>query len=328
MEKRKIILDVDTGTDDAVAIITAVLSPEFDVLGITTVNGNRCVDFTTENTLRVVELLGNTVPVFRGCEMPLVSALLGRRPEVPKRGLDDTHEIHGNFLDMLPESTIEAQDQNAVSWIVETLMKAKDNEVTLVPVGPLTNIAHAVMIEPRIIPKIKEIMYMGGGYKTMNETSASEFNVYIDPEAAQIVLETGVKFTWVPLDATHDCNLTLDDVDRLNKLDTPVAKATAELIKHRIDGYRGHQILDQENAAPIHDALCVIALLDHSVLREVHHANAEVDLGGGAGYGQTIFDIKNGRLVKRLEPNSYVALGADREKFSNMIYEIVAKAGK
>lgn len=326
MVKRKIILDVDTGTDDAVAIITAALSPEFDILGITTVNGNRNVDFTTENTLRVVELLGNKIPVYRGCEMPLVSALLGRRPEVPKRGLDDTHEIHGNFLDMLPKATIKAQDQNAVSWIVETLMNSQDNEVTLVPVGPLTNIAHAVMIEPRIIPKIKEIMYMGGGFKTMNETAASEFNVYIDPEAAQIVMNTGIKFTWVPLDATHDCNLTMDDVHRLNDLDTPVARATAELIKHRIDGYRGHQILDQEDAAPIHDALCIMALLDPTVLRDVNDANCEIDLGGGAAYGQTIFDIKNGRLVKRLEPNCQVALGADRDKFSKMIYDIVSRS--
>lgn len=321
---QKIILDVDTGTDDAVAIIAALLSPELDVLGITTVNGNRCVEFTTENTLRVVEMLGNKVPVYKGCEMPLVSALLGRRPELPKRGLNEEHEIHGNFLDMLPKATIKEQDINAVSWIIETLMKAEDNEITLVPVGPLTNIAHAVMIEPRIIPKIKEIMYMGGGYKTMNETAASEFNVWVDPEAAQIVLDTKVKFTWVPLDATHDCNLTLEDVKRLRSLNTKVANVTADLIEQRIDGYRGHQQLDQEDAAPIHDALCIAALLDHSVLRDVVDANCQVDLGGGAAYGQTIFDIRNGRLFKRLAPNSKVALGADREKFANMIYNIVA----
>lgn len=322
--KRKIILDVDTGTDDAVAIIVAALSPELDILGITTVNGNRCIEYVTENTLRVIEMLESDIPVYKGCELPLVASLLGRRPGVPKRGEND-HEIHGNFLDMMPKATIKEKDMNAVSWIVETLMKSED-KITLVPVGPLTNIAHAMMIEPRIISKIEEIIYMGGGFKTMNETAVSEFNVWMDPEAAQIVLNSGVKFTWVPLDATHDCNLTLQDVSRLRTINTRAADVTADLIEHRIVGYRGHQELKQEDAAPIHDALCIIALLDPSVLQDVVETHAEIDLGGGAAYGQSIFDIRNGRLVKRQNPNSIVALAADREKFSDMIYNILKNA--
>lgn len=202
MAKRKVILDVDTGSDDAIALIAAMANPEFEVLGIMAVNGNRAVSITTENSLRISELMGGTVPVFQGCAVPWTSCMLGYRRHYPMYSAPEEalyKNIHGTYIDQCPPATIQAQPKNAVSWLVDTLMEAEDGEITLIPLGPLTNIAHAVCIEPRIIPKIKEIVYMGGGFRVGNKTALAEFNVWLDPEAAQAVLDCNIPFTFVTL---------------------------------------------------------------------------------------------------------------------------------
>ena len=323
MEKRKVILDVDTGSDDSVAIISTLLHTEaFEVLGVCTVNGNRCVEYTTENTLRIVELMGNKVPVFRGCADTLISIMLGRRPGYPRKngsGPANNSKIHGDFIDQCPPATIKEQPINAVSWLVETLMAAEDDSITLIPLGPLTNIAHAVAIEPRIVSKVKEVMYMGGGYKIGNKSAVGEMNVWLDPDAAQVVMNAGFKkFTFVPLDATHAAYYTKEDAARVRAIGTKVSVVVASLIEQRVMGYSTWQKVEVDEAAPVHDPLCVMALLDPSVLVDVVHAHCEVDCGGGAAYGQTIFDIRNGRM-DALPPNCYVALSADRKKFVDMI---------
>lgn len=325
METRKIILDVDTGSDDAIAIITALLSPELEVVGINTVNGNRCVEYTTENTLRIVELMRSNVPVHRGCSYPIRSTLAGFRPGIPRRENVKKYEIHGNFLEMCPPATIKAQEQDAVTWLVDTLMAAAE-PITIVPVGPLTNIANALAIEPRIAPKIKEIMHMGGGYRFGNKTAAAEYNEWVDPEACQIVLNAGIPFTFVPLDATHQAYMTMEDAKRIRAIGTPASTVVAELIEQRVLGYKLFQSIDVEDGAPIHDALCIAALLDPSVLRELIPAHCEIDLGGNIAYGETIFDIKNGRKLRRLPPNCKVALGADRQKYTAMIYSALLRS--
>ncbi len=325
MEKRKVILDVDTGSDDAVALVVAMANPEFDVIGITAVNGNRAVPITTENSLRISELMGGTVPVFRGCALPWTTCMLGYRKNYPQYEAPPTanyRNIHGTYIDQCPPATIKEQDINAVSWLVDTLMKAEDGEITLIPLGPLTNIGHAVRIEPRIIPKIKEIMYMGGGYKIGNKSATSEFNVWLDPESAQAVLDCGIKFTFVPLDATHEAYLTQEDCDRMRAVGTKPAEVVASLCEQRIRGYSTWQKVAEEAAAPIHDALCIAALVDPTVLRDVVHAHGQIDCGGGAAYGQTIFDIRNGRMDAK-EPNCYVALGADRKKYVDILVKLL-----
>ena len=318
--RRRVILDVDTGSDDAVAIIAALLSPELEVLGITTVNGNRCVEYTTENTLRIVELMGSKVPVYKGCGYPIRSTLAGYRPGVPRRENVKEHEIHGNFLEMCPPSTILPQEQDAVTWLVDTLMET-ENPITIVPVGPLTNIANAISIEPRIVKGIHEIIHMGGGYLYGNKTAAAEYNEWIDPEACQMVLNAGVPMTFVPLDATHAAYMTIEDAKQIQAIDTPVTDVVAELILQRIKGYTLFQDIGVEDAAPIHDALCIMALLDETVLQEVIPAHCQADLGGSVAYGETIFDIKNGRRLRREASNCSVALSADRDKYVNMMYE-------
>ncbi|WP_105205224.1 nucleoside hydrolase [Neobittarella massiliensis] len=331
MEKRKLILDVDTGSDDSVAIICALLRPEFEVLGLTTVNGNRCVDYTTENTLRISELMGGTTPVYRGCANTYISIMLGRRPGYPRRdgsGPANNAGVHGDFIDQCPPATIKEQEIDAVSWLVKTLMEAEDDSITLVPLGPLTNIAHAVAIQPKIVNKVHEIMYMGGGYKIGNKSAVGEMNVWLDPDAAQVVLSAGFKkITFVPLDATHKAYLLADDAARIRAIGTPASDVCASLIEQRIKGYSTWQKMvdTDELATPLHDPLCVMALLDPTVLQDVVHAHCEIDCGGGAAYGQTIFDIFNGRL-DALPPNCYVALSADREKYVDLLVETLQRS--
>lgn len=331
MDKRKVILDVDTGSDDSVAIIATLLSPEFEVLGITTVNGNRCVDYTTENTLRIVELMKSDVPVFRGCAETYVSIMLGRRPGYPRKGdanglYASNSKVHGDFIDQCPPATIKEQDKPAVSWLIETLMAAEDESITLIPLGPMTNIAHAVAIEPRIVNKVKEIMYMGGGYKIGNKSAVGEMNVWLDPEAAQVVQAAGFKkITYVTLDATHEAYFNAEDTERIRAIGTPVSDVCASLIHQRVIGYSTWQRVAEEDATPLHDPLCVAALLDPTVLTDCEPAHCEIDCGGGAGYGQTIFDIRNGRMEVK-EPNCYAGIGADRQKYIDMLVEIISRS--
>src|SRR6185436_12801174 len=182
----KVILDVDTGTDDAVALMTAALSPDLELVGATTVNGNTTIDYTTENTLRVFDWIGMPqVPVYRGVDRPLV------RTDV-KRGM--ATRIHGDLLDLPPVSNgATLQPGNAVDWLIETYL-ASDGDVVLCPVGPLTNIAMA-------IEKVPEIVIMGGAHDHGNITASAEFNIWLDPEAARIVVNCGRPIRMVPLDA-------------------------------------------------------------------------------------------------------------------------------
>ena len=320
---RKVILDVDTGSDDAVAIITALLAPELEVLGICSVNGNREVRLTTENTLRVVELLGADVPVYQGCEFPLVSTLLPwRRPEIPIREgeLKGTiSKVHGDYLPF-PPATRKPEDKSAVVYLIETLL-ASDGDITLVPVGPLTNIAAAMRADPRILPKIKEIMIMGAGYCVNNKTPMAEYNFWVDPEAAEIVLQCGRPITLVPLDAPHQAYLTVEDAARMRTIGNKAADAVAALIEQRTSGYDDDADMHEYKGAPIHDALAVCALLDESVLKDVREVNAHVDISGGFADGQTCIDMR--QTVLKDKPNCRIALGADRHKFADILVDVL-----
>lgn len=317
----KIILDVDTGTDDAVAIMTALCCEQMEVLGIMSVNGNRGIDFTTENTLRVVQYLGSQVPVYRGCSLPMVSTLAdGRRDNIPYKGPEDPQDnVHADYLDLEPAG-IKEQREHAVFWLVDTLMKS-EGDITLIPVGPLTNIAMAMRIEPRITEKIKRIIIMGGGYREVNITPSAEFNFWVDPEAAKIVIDSGCDITIVPLDATHKAVLSLDDADELEKDGGAAGKATASFIRHRQAGYKIWQPMEDINTVPIHDALAVCAVIDPDVLQDLTSTYVDIDIAGGASDGMSICDID--KRYKDKEENVKVALSADKDLFSKMVKEIM-----
>ena len=321
MEKKKVILDVDTGTDDAIAIMTAVMSETLEVLGVCAVNGNRGIDFTTENTLRVIEYLGKDIPVFRGCSLPMaVSLTEGRREDIPYKGPKDPQDnVHGDYID-LPPATIREQPVSAVRWLVDTLM-ASEGDITLIPVGPLTNIAMALRIEPRIAQKIKRIVIMGGGCREVNITPTAEFNFWIDPEAAKIVFDCGCDILVVPLDATHAAAVSIRTAEALERKGTKPATLTARIIRQRQNAYKHWQPMADIDSVPVHDALAVCAVLDESILEPVVETYADVDIGKGAADGMSIFDLDN--RYKDRKKNVKVALGADPERFADMLLNIL-----
>ena len=317
--KRKIIMDVDTGSDDAIALVMAMLDPSFDLLGITAVSGNLEVKLTTDNSIRVVECCGmqDKVKVYRGCDYPLASTLTPHLPQtdlLPIREGHNPYSFHPDRLP-LPDPVTKEGDRNAVSWLVDTLMEADDGEITLIPVGPLTNIAAAMRIEDRIIPKIREIVLMGGSHIGGNESAAGEFNIWADPEAAEIVLQSGCKITMVPLDATEVAVSTHEDAEKLRAIGTPPAKLCADMIDHRIADSDG-------DTTAINDALAVCAVLHPEVLKNVIHTTVHVDISRGFGYGATIVDLRSPGWRKEA-PNCYFAMGADREYFFNYMYRVL-----
>ena len=327
MDRRKVILDVDTGSDDAVALMTALLSPELEVLGVCTVNGNRAVSFTTENTLRVKEFLGSSVPVYKGCAMPLVSSLQpGRRKHMPYTGPDNPEEnVHSDYLDNMPPATTKPEPVNAVTFLIDTLM-ASDGDISLILVGPLTNLAVALRIEPAIAEKIKELIIMGGAYEYGNVEPFSEFNIWIDPEAAKIVLDCGAKITLIPLDATHRACFSEKDCEDLDAVGTKASVAAAEFARHRIKGYRQFQPMARPDWGPVHDVLAVAAAIDPTVLKDVRKLYVDVDFAGGRADGMTVIDV-DGR-DKSAGKNCFVAFNADREKLVSMVKTALARGEK
>ena len=325
---KKVILDVDTGPDDAVAIIAALLAPELEVVGICSVNGNREVALTTDNTLRVKALMGADVPVYRGCEYPLVATLApGRRPGIPRREgqiRPTGSRIQGDHLPV-PATDLTEEPEPAVTWLVDTLLRAEE-KITLIPVGPLTNLAVALRAAPRIAEHIEEVVLMGGGHRVQNTTPMTEYNVWVDPEAAEIVMQSGCKITWVPLDATHECYLTTEDAAEIRKLGTKTADAVAAIIEKRTRGYSNDVDMKEYSGAPVHDALAVCALLDPTVLTEVEEVNCHVDIAAGYADGQTCLDRR--MRTNKEAPNCRFAMHADREKVRSMVIDILKLADR
>ncbi len=316
---QKIIIDTDPGTDDAVALMAAVQSPELELLGVTTVNGNVAVDLCTENALRVFDALQIPIPVYEGCAYPLyATSVPNRRPGMPYRG-QGASSIHGNYLD-LPPATTQKQPQHAVDYLIDTLM-ASDGDIILVPVGPLTNIGMAILKEPRIVPKIQELVIMGGGHEIGNCTPTAEFNIWADPEAARIVINCGRSIRLVTLDATHRALVSLADCARFKSLGTIAAAAAARFTERRVAGYVETRQTQRPDAAPVHDALAVCAILDPAVIKTVF-VPVDVETRGELTDGMTVCDthFRSGK-----EPNVHVALDADEPKFVRMLMEILGR---
>ncbi len=310
----KVILDVDTGTDDAVALMTAALSPDIELVGATSVNGNTGVEYTTENTLRVFDWIGMPeIPVFRGMDRPMVRS---------QAGLGMAAVIHGNLLDLPPASHgATLQPQHAVEWLIETYL-ASDGDIVLCPVGPLTNIAMAIQQEPRILEAIPEIVIMGGAHQMGNLTHSGEFNIVLDPEAARVVINCGRPIRMVPLDATHRAMLSTADAQRLHDLGTPAGVAASRFVLQRIAGYEATQpILGRPGCAPIHDALAVCAIIDPTILT-TELIPVDVEVNAELSYGRTVCDFRS-RPSK--PANVHFAVDADEPKFVRMLIDILGR---
>jgi inosine-uridine nucleoside N-ribohydrolase len=313
----KLILDVDTGTDDAVALMLAALHPDLELIGATTVNGNVAVESCTENSLRVFDYIGIPVPVYEGVSRPIARADF----PIPRPDIQSSSAVHGQYLD-IPPSTSRKQATGAVEFLVETYRAATD-EIVLVPVGPLSNVATALNVEPRLRDWIPELVIMGGAHHHGNVTPRAEFNVWADPEAARVVINSGVRrITLVPLDATHRALVSLDDCARLRALGTPAGEAAARFTERRIAGYDTTQPMARPHAAPVHDALAVAAIIDRSVIT-TRHLHVDVETHGELTVGETVVDTNQ---RSRREPNVDIALDADEPKFVAILLETFARS--
>lgn len=310
----RLILDVDTGTDDAVAIFAAACHPELELLGVTAVNGNVALNHTLENTLRVLDHIGSSVPAFAGADRPIV------RPDfpIPRRVLNgDNPEFQVNELDF-PPSTTPARPESAVRFIVDTIMAEGGDDVVLVATGPLTNIALALISEPRLAARIRRLVVMGGARGWGNVTGAAEFNFWVDPEAAEAVFSAGIRDVLIlPLDATHSAQLGLDDCDAFDAIGTPAATGSAALIRHRIQHYPDDPAAPRLTA-PVHDALCIAALVHPEVLTEVVEGEVHVETRGEYTLGEMVLDTRAWRTGPA---NARVALRADAAVFSRFLAE-------
>ena len=314
---QKVILDVDTGTDDAVALMLAALHPDLELIGATTVNGNVPVEFCTENSLRVFDYIEVEVPVYQGVSRPIARDDF----PIPRDEIQSSRAVHGGYLD-IPPSRSAMQSTGAVEFLVETY-RAATEEIILVPVGPLSNIAEALAAEPLLKERIPELVIMGGANRYGNVTPRAEFNIWADPEAARAVLNSGVrKITLVPLDATHQALVSLDDCAALRALGTPAGEAAARFTERRIEGYDTTQPMKRPHAAPVHDALAVASIVDRSVIT-THHLHVDVETKGELTVGETVVDtnFRSGR-----EPNVDIALDADERKFVAMLLETFARS--
>ena len=309
MAPRKIIIDTDPGQDDAVAILLALASPdELDVLGITAVAGNVPLNLTQKNARIVCELAGRTdVPVFAGCDAPLSRKLVTAEHVHGKTGLDGP---------TLPDPVMPLAEGHAVDFIIDTLRTETAGTVTLCPLGPLTNIATALQKAPDIAERVQQIVLMGGAYfEVGNITPAAEFNIYVDPEAADIVFKSGIDIVVMPLDVTHKALVTPPRNDAFRALGTPVGVAVAEMTDffERFDKDKYGS-----TGAPLHDP-CVTAFLLRPDLFSGRQVNVEVETQSPLTLGMTVADwwqvtgrAHNAMFMGDLDADGFFALLTER----------------
>jgi inosine-uridine nucleoside N-ribohydrolase len=305
-----IILDCDPGHDDAIAIMLAVASPEVELLGVTTVSGNQTLPKTTANALRVLELLDRSdIPVFAGAAGPLV-----REQYVAA----DVHGDSGMDGPDLPPARTQAQERHAVDYLADEI-RAREGKVTLIPTGPLTNVALLLALHPDARPE--RVVLMGGSIGEGNTTPAAEFNIFADPEAARRVFESGLDVTMIGLDVTHRALITDDHREQL-RASGKVGKVAAELLDFYAR-FHEHRYPDLDGA-PLHDPVC-IAHVTHPGLVETKDAFIEVDCGWEQGRGRTNVDWR-GRKISG-PPNAKVGVDIDGGAFAALILERIASLG-
>lgn len=308
MEKIKIILDCDPGHDDAIAILLAANHPAIDLLAITTVAGNQTLDKVTDNALHVCEYLGINIPVYRGMSRPLV------REQVVAKNIHGETGLDGPVFEPLKTKI---QEQHAVNYIIDALL-ASDGDITLVPVGPLTNIAMAMRLEPRIIPKIKQIVLMGGAYGTGNFTPSAEFNIFVDPEAADIVFRSGVKLTMMGLDLTNQTVCTPDVIERMESIGNKAGKLFADIMRFTL---KTQKLAYGLEGGPVHDVTCVAYLIAPELF-VTQDMNVVIDINRGPCYGRTVCDILD---CLKQPKNCTVGITLDLPKFWDLVAEAVTR---
>lgn len=305
----RIILDCDPGHDDALALLLAAGDPRVELVAVTTVAGNQTLEKVTRNALAVCAVAGIDVPVAAGAAGPLVR---------PAAVAPDIHGETGLDGPVLPEATRAADPRHAVDLIVEEVMTAPPGTITLVPTGPLTNVALAMRREPRIVERVRRVVLMGGSATRGNRTPVAEFNVLTDPEAAHAVLGGAWPVTMVGLDATHRATATADVVDRIAAIGSPLSRLVVDVLEFFGRTYREQQGFD---APPVHDLCCVAWLCDPRVLT-TRRAFVTVELTGTWTTGMTVVDL-DGLLGRPARTD--VALDVDRGLLWEMTVAAIAR---
>lgn len=308
MKKIPVIMDCDPGHDDAIALMLALGNEKIDVKAVTTSAGNQTPDKTLNNALRILSFLGrDDIEVAQGALKPLM------------RDLIIAPEVHGDSgLDgpYIPEPSFKASERTAVDVIADVLRNSEE-KVTLIPTGPLTNIATFLLTYPELRDKIERISLMGGAADGGNWTPAAEFNILVDPEAADVVFKSGVPIVMCGLDVTHKAQVYDEDIEKFRGLSNATGKLVAELLdffaifhKDERFGFKG---------APLHDPCAVAYVIDPSII-ETKKCHVEIETKGEFTLGATVVDYND---ISKKEKNADVAFNIDREKFIQMIYDAV-----
>ena len=310
---KRIIFDTDPGIDDALAILLALASPELSVEGLSVVHGNCSLEQATRNALSVLEVANAShIPVAMGCALPLVQ---------PSLLAPETHGDMGLGYAHLPEPRLEPSRQHAVDFLIERIL-ASPGEITLVAIGPLTNIALAVRQEPRLAESLKELIIMGGAIRHEGNTTAlAEFNTFVDPHAAHILYHAGIPTTLVPLDVTYQCILTPGDVQRLQKIDSPITHFIADATRFYMEFHDQYQKIE---GCVINDPLA-LALTFAPELCTYQELPVDVDISGEISMGKTVADFYN---YGKKPANMKVALGVRARDFIDLFVERIEHLAK
>ncbi len=307
----KVIIDTDPGQDDAVALLLALASEKLEILGITAVAGNVPLELTEKNVRIICELAGKLdVRVFAGAKSPMKKTLVTAENVHGKTGLDGPD---------LPEPVMSLQPQHAVDFIVETVLNEPAGDVTLCTLGPLTNIGLALQQAPQIADRIQQIVMMGGGFfEGGNITPAAEFNIFVDPDAASDVFQSGIPIVMMPLDVTHKLLTTKKRLKRIKKLKTPVAKAVVEMLEFFERYDEGKYGTD---GGPLHDPT-VIAWLLQPELFSGRYCNVEIEKDSSLTCGMTVVDWWQ---VTDRSHNALVIRDVNADGFFDLLQEHLAR---
>ncbi|MBK8824932.1 MAG: nucleoside hydrolase [Anaerolineales bacterium] len=307
---KHIVLDTDPGIDDALAILLALASPEIVLDGISAIHGNASTAQVTTNALSILELAkASHVPVYKGCEIPLVQ---------PSLLSPETHGNTGLGYANLSAPLNQARAQHGCDYLIEQIM-SHPKEITLVAIGPLTNVALAIRKEPRIVENVKEVFIMGGAIRHQgNTTPLAEYNTYVDPHAAHMVFHSGMPMTLTPLDVTYQCIFLKEDLDRLLKIDSPITKFIADSTRFYMEFHDEYQKID---GCVINDPM-TLALTFMPEICDYEDLYVDVDISTGVGLGNTFADFYN---YEKKAPNMKVALGVRPRMFMELFLERMEK---
>ena len=305
MNRRKIIIDCDPGIDDAVMIcLAAAYQEQLEILAVTTVAGNQTIDKVSGNALKIIDFLNLKVPVAKGMETHLMK---------PVNVAEEAHGEDGLGGVEIPEAVSETEKEHGVLYLHRILMEQKE-KITLVVTGPCTNIAMLFRLFPQVKEKIDQIILMGGGVKCGNCTAAAEFNIYEDPEAAQIVFQSGIPIVMAGLDVTWQCGLTRKQIEKLCQMGGKVGRFCGDMAGYAFE----NSFNDLRKILPLHDAVTIMYLV-HPEIFEGEKAFVQVDCSEGPSRGRTICDFRWWRFQE--DPEIKVLLYADSQKFQELLID-------